>query len=246
MKILIAEDNPEFQIFTKGLMGDWGYKFDIAPNGLEAVERAERSDGKYDLCMMDINMPVMDGCEATKAIRLKVKYLPILAVSSNVEFKDKCLKAGVDDFLDKCRYMDELYNKINELTVKSIKMDIRDNNIYISKEMPMDQQHAQELRDLAKEGLCKINLRGVGAHDMVVITHKNVPYKISQDFIEDNDEVSIFIDRSKEKPVECHLYKSSCPMPSVYIPEEEYEEKTAKEDKLLKDYTMMVTKKKEM
>ncbi len=90
-----------------------------------------------------------------------------------------------------------------------------------------------------------MNIRGVGSHNLTVITHRNVAYKISRDFVENNQEVSVFLDRSKDRPAECHLYKSSANMPTIYLPEEEYEQKKAEEDEILKNCTSMVTKKKE-
>ncbi len=124
MKNLIAEDDPSIQMLTKTLMSYWGYEFDIASNGQEAVELAKEYEGKYDLCLMDIEMPIMNGCEATKMIRQKTKYLPIMAVTANLTFQDKYMEIGMDDFLEKPYYPDILYGKINELTVKSIKMDV--------------------------------------------------------------------------------------------------------------------------
>ncbi len=244
MKILIAEDNREQQMLITMLMNDWDYDFDIASNGRKAVELAKTNKGEYDLCLMDIDMPVMNGFEATKIMRREMKYFPIIAVTGNSISMNKYREAGMDDFLQKPYYPSELYDKIMELlTAKSIRFEFNGNEFVIKKEMPMDQQHAQELKKLAKEGLCKMNIRGIGAHDVVVVTHKNVPYKISQDFIGSNEDVSIFLDRSEDKPAECHLYKSSCPMPTIYLIEEEYGTKKKREDEILMHCTAMITKK---
>lgn len=61
MKILIAEDNRDLQDVIVGFMGLWRFDFDLASNGREAVDLAKINEGKYDLCLMDIDMPVMDG-----------------------------------------------------------------------------------------------------------------------------------------------------------------------------------------
>ncbi len=108
--------------------------------------------------------------------------------------------------------------------------------------MPVDKKHAEELRELAKQDLRKINIRGVGAHDLTIVVHKNVPNKISKDFIGNDEGVSIFLDRSTDKPAECHLYKSNCPMPTIFLKEDEYEDKKKAEDELLKDCVTMVVK----
>lgn len=221
-----------------------GLDFDIAPDGQQAIELAKMNESNYDICLMDIDMPVMNGFEATKIIRQKMKYFPIMALTGNCLSKDEYLRTGMDGYLQKPYRAKDLYDKIIELTAKYFRVLFIDDNFFINEELPMNQQHANELRELAKEGLCKLNIRGIGAHDVMIVAHKNVPYKISHDFIENNEEVSIFLDRSKDKPAECHLYKSSCPMPTIYLQEEEFEVKRKIEDDILKLCSEMVTKKK--
>ena len=65
MNILIAEDNLVIQTIQEQLMESWGYSYDLASNGLEAVEYAKKNNGTYDLCLMDIDMPKMNGIEVT-------------------------------------------------------------------------------------------------------------------------------------------------------------------------------------
>lgn len=245
MRILIAEDDNILQMMASDLMEHWGFEFDMVSNGHEAVEQAKVNEGKYDLCLMDIDMPIMNGWEATKIIRRKLKYFPIIALTGNLQAKQKYLEIGMDDFLGKPYSFDNLYQKINELTVKFYKLKINGNDIFIKKEMPMDSEHNKELRELAQKGLCKMSLKGVGAHDVTFIVHKNVPFSISYDFIEEEAEVSTFLDRRKGRPAECYLYKSNCLVPAVYITGEEYEEKRQKEDKKFESRTELVTKKKE-
>ncbi|MBI5185698.1 MAG: response regulator [Nitrospinae bacterium] len=60
MKILIAEDNQLLQMLDKELMKSCGYDFDMASNGREAVEHAQKNEGEYDLCLMDIDMLIME------------------------------------------------------------------------------------------------------------------------------------------------------------------------------------------
>ncbi|MCG8633141.1 MAG: response regulator [Desulfobacterales bacterium] len=73
MKILIAEDDSMLRTMAGTLMNHWGFDFDMASNGREAVEKARLRNGKYDLCLMDIDMPVLNGLEATKIMREKLK-----------------------------------------------------------------------------------------------------------------------------------------------------------------------------
>ncbi len=235
MKILIAEDDAALQYVARKLMRRWGYNFDIASNGQEAVEQAHMHEGEYDLCLMDIDMPIMNGFEATKIIRQKLKYFPIMALTSHSMAKGKYLEVGMDDFLGKPYGMDELYGKINELTVKKYKFEINGNDIFIKKEMPMDQQHAQELRELAKKNLRKVKFfDGPGSS---LIVHKNVTNKISYDFNAKRQLMTTFINRDPDKPTRCELYKeSNYLMPQTYITEEECGKLIEQEDTALEKH----------
>jgi len=107
--ILLVEDNIVNQKMTTLMLSKAGYMIDIACNGKEAVKKYTMEPDAYDLIFMDINMPVMDGFQATLLIRSfekenkSVKKIPILALTANVldEFKHKCIEAGMDDFLSK-------------------------------------------------------------------------------------------------------------------------------------------------
>jgi len=123
MNLLIAEDDPSNRIILFLLMEYWGYNSDIASNGKEAVKLAKANKGQYDLCIMDIDMPIMDGCKAIKIIRRQLKYLPILAITANVELRHTYKKNGIDDVLEKPYKPDALYTKINKLTGKRKKKD---------------------------------------------------------------------------------------------------------------------------
>lgn len=107
----------------------------------------------------------------------------------------------------------------------------------------MDSKHAQELRKLDTKGLCKMSLKGAGAHDVTVVVNKNVPNSIAYDFIQEESEVSIFLDHHKDQPAECYLYKYSCIIPFRYLGDEEYEEKRQQEVEKMKSRTTLVTKK---
>jgi CheY-like chemotaxis protein len=130
MRILIAEDDSALQMMAGRLMGRWGFKFDMASNGQEAVDHAQINEGQYDLCLMDIDMPIMNGLEATKIIRQNLKYFPIMALTGNLRAKEEYLAIGMDGFLEKPYSIDNLYQKINELTVKSYKFKINGKDIF--------------------------------------------------------------------------------------------------------------------
>ena len=99
-KILIAEDNDSNFILMTYILKKY-YQFERAKNGQEAVEMAEKNT--YDIVLMDIKMPIMDGLEATKAIKEKFPGLPIIALTANAFDSDRqlALEAGCNDFLSK-------------------------------------------------------------------------------------------------------------------------------------------------
>jgi signal transduction histidine kinase/DNA-binding response OmpR family regulator len=114
-KILIAEDNEVNQHVIKHILGKMGYQPVIARNGKEAVDAVY--DMEYGLILMDMQMPVMDGLEATRTIRkIDIKQPVIIALTANALDSDQlaCLQAGMDDYLCKPVQLDELMNKISK------------------------------------------------------------------------------------------------------------------------------------
>lgn len=109
LKILIAEDDGMNQQMAMMLLKRLGYVSDCAANGKEVLEVV--SEKKYDLILMDVQMPEMDGLEATRMIRLCLKDQPvIIAMTANAMDGDReaCLKAGMEDYLSKPVNIDEL------------------------------------------------------------------------------------------------------------------------------------------
>jgi CheY-like chemotaxis protein len=238
MNILVAEDYRACQETIKFLMDDWGYMSDIVFNGREAVEKTRKS--QYDLCLMDIDMPVMGGYEATKIIRRQLRYLPIMALTANPAFeKKRCLEVGMDDFLEKPFDHDELRQKIVELTVKAVKIQNVHNRIEIRKEMPMDAEHLKELRELDKKGL---GLLVIEAGKQRFVVHKNIQNKMSHVLIGEGKELFEFLDRG-EQLANCHLYKCNMQTNKLLLTPEQFEERLKKEDRDIENYTCKIDQK---
>ena len=99
-KILVAEDNDSNFILMTYILKKY-YQYERAKNGQEAVEMVEKDN--FDIVLMDIKMPIMDGLEATRAIKEKHPDLPIIALTANAFDSDHQLAvdAGCNDFLSK-------------------------------------------------------------------------------------------------------------------------------------------------
>ena len=102
MRILVAEDNPVNQKLTERVLSKLGYKAEIAVNGQEALKAVKKN--QYDVILMDVQMPEMDGLEATRQIRQQMTIQPIIiAMTANAIQGDReeCLEAGMDDYISK-------------------------------------------------------------------------------------------------------------------------------------------------
>jgi CheY-like chemotaxis protein len=116
VKLLIVDDNPINQKILYYSLKKY-YEIETANNGLEAVEMLEKEN--FDVVLMDLTMPVMDGAEATLRIRKSInamnKHIPIIFVTTN-DFEHervRCMKNGGSDYLIKPVDIDELLNSID-------------------------------------------------------------------------------------------------------------------------------------
>jgi len=113
-RVLLVEDDPIGREVAEGFLQAVGLELDTAADGREAVELASRRE--YALILMDMQMPVMDGVEATRSIRALAgrQAVPILALTANAfkEDRDRCVEAGMNDFVLKPFYADVLYETL--------------------------------------------------------------------------------------------------------------------------------------
>lgn len=123
LSILLVEDNILNQRITTFSLKKFNHEVDIANNGLEAVNKYREKD--YDVILMDIMMPVMDGLEATFQIRKYEKendaksHTPVIAITANTldNDRDKCLATGMDEYMAKPFDMNRLNEIFNELNI---------------------------------------------------------------------------------------------------------------------------------
>jgi two-component system CheB/CheR fusion protein len=115
VKILIAEDNQLNQMLIKAILDKESIQYDLAENGKEVLEKLNSTH--FDLILMDIQMPIMDGVSATIEIRNKLQSrIPIIALTANASVTDemKYKEVGMNDHLSKPFKREDLFNKIKK------------------------------------------------------------------------------------------------------------------------------------
>jgi CheY-like chemotaxis protein len=123
LSVLLVEDNILNQRITTFSLKKFNHAVDIANNGLEAVNKYREND--YDVILMDIMMPVMDGLEATSQIRKFEKenpgksHTPVIAITANTldNDRDKCIAIGMDEYMAKPFDMNRLNEIFKELNI---------------------------------------------------------------------------------------------------------------------------------
>jgi CheY-like chemotaxis protein len=123
LRILLAEDNVVNQKLALRILQQMGYRADLASNGLEAVESVERQ--AYDVVLMDVQMPEMDGLEAARKICARwgpAERPRIVAMTANAMQGDRdlCLASGMDDYLTKPIRVERL---VEALTLTNVRED---------------------------------------------------------------------------------------------------------------------------
>ncbi|MFV2067979.1 MAG: response regulator [Pirellulales bacterium] len=120
LRVLLAEDSPVNQKVAVTLLEKWGHRVTVAGTGKRAV--ADLEQGTFDLIIMDVQMPEMDGLEATTAIRQRERstgeHIPIVALTAHAMKGDRqrCLAAGMDAYVTKPVHTEELFDVIEQIT----------------------------------------------------------------------------------------------------------------------------------
>ena len=127
LRILLAEDNVVNQKLAMRLLQQMGYRADLASNGIEAVESVQRQT--YDVILMDVQMPEMDGLEASRRITAQWaadKRPRIVAMTANAMAGDRemCLKAGMDDYITKPIRVDQLVQALHQVRARTGIQDV--------------------------------------------------------------------------------------------------------------------------
>ena len=125
MKILLVEDNELNQEIAVEILKQAGFEVEIAENGLVAVDKMKRAKkDQYNLILMDVQMPVMNGYDATRNIRaignVYCKHIPIIAMTANAfeEDKEKAFHAGMNGYLPKPIDIEKMLEMIDSILRK--------------------------------------------------------------------------------------------------------------------------------
>ena len=138
-KILVAEDNKTNQTLLKFILQQWNLPYDLAENGQQVLDKLKQDN--YDLILMDIQMPIMDGYDASKKIRKELNVqVPIIAMTAHVlpTEKQKCIDAGMDDYISKpidenifLNMLEKYLSKVAKTKNEIVKLQNHNELIYI-------------------------------------------------------------------------------------------------------------------
>ncbi|HWY98545.1 MAG TPA: ATP-binding protein, partial [Bacteroidia bacterium] len=119
LNVLLVEDNAMNQLLARKVLSDWGWNIMVVENGIEAIDKVTQND--FDIVLMDIQMPEMDGYEATRQIRNTLpeakRHVPIMAMTAHVmpSEEERCYNAGMNGYISKPFDTQTLYTKIESI-----------------------------------------------------------------------------------------------------------------------------------
>ena len=148
--VLLVEDNPTNQIVAKGLLKKFGLEADVANNGIEAINLLREKD--YDIVLMDCQMPIMDGYQATETIRKEDSRVinpdvPVVAMTANAMQGDreKCIAAGMNDYIAKPVVPDKLQQALQRWLPESCHVQNAIENDGQNSDIASDQEEPDQL-----------------------------------------------------------------------------------------------------
>ena len=133
LSILLVEDGKANQTMAVGLLTKWGHRVEVAEDGLQALEAFKRSE--FDVILMDVQMPKMDGLEATQRLRElengTSRRIPIVAMTAHAMKgdRDRCLAVGMDEYVSKPVKKEELYRVLSALCINRPELVASNNNV---------------------------------------------------------------------------------------------------------------------
>ncbi len=187
--ILLIEDNPANQLIVRHFLEIVSCNVTCADNGQQALEKI--AAGSYDLVIMDIQMPVMNGYETTRHIRniSKFRYLPIITMTANTTQQNRecCLAAGMDDFILKPIDRNQMYRVLVKwLSDKS--------------------QWSEAMRDLPSDG-SSVSFVNISALKYVFNNDTELVHRFSRKFIQVTEETLIELETAKTR---CDIKSMEC------------------------------------
>jgi CheY-like chemotaxis protein len=113
-RVLVVEDTPASQLLIQKILEQWSLVVKVANDGREGLKMALNED--FDVILMDMQMPTMNGYDVTRTLRENGKTLPIIALTANaiIGDREKCLQAGCDDYLAKPVSRKSLYHMLGQ------------------------------------------------------------------------------------------------------------------------------------
>ncbi len=146
-KILVVEDNPLIQFALKSMLQQLDYDFDLAVNGFEALQLAEKTSD-YSIVFMDIDLPDMSGIEVTQMLlsRENTKHVPIVAMTSHteLEYKMRCYSVGMVGYYGKPKNIQDIQAMVKSHTVEKPERLIPEKQLK-TKILPVSKQGATVL-----------------------------------------------------------------------------------------------------
>ncbi len=233
MKILIAENNSAARMHHREQLISWGYDFDLATNGKEAVDFFHKNRASYDLCLMNVNLPAMEGIKAIRAIRQGAGYLPVIACSTNSNYKACCLEAGADDFLVKPFVAEGLKDKLEAFSVKQVVLYLERERLSLHTVGPVSRAELNELRALDKKGLTKFMIADVSCH---FVAHQGARHKLFDDFNNGDSVFTEILDRTRYGHSIVQIHASQISVRKVGLTPEHFQQLVEKENEMLKKY----------